>query len=119
MTIRDYDPGRDKEAAHRIWREVGWLEKGKEEGMDLLVEAGRALVGEAQGEAECLVLTAAGTMKYLSEDLPVSCVTGVTTSRVARKQGLASRMAAKAVAQDAAKGALVSLLGAFEQGYYN
>ena len=27
MTFRNYDPNRDREAVHRIWREVGWLEK--------------------------------------------------------------------------------------------
>ncbi len=44
MDYRDYDAARDRDAAHRIWRETGWLEAGKEESMDLLVGAGRALV---------------------------------------------------------------------------
>jgi hypothetical protein len=43
----------------------------------------------------------------------------VTTSRIARKQGLAKRLTAQAVAIDAAEGALVAGLGMFEQGYYN
>ena len=49
----------------------------------------------------------------------MSCVTGVTTSRVARRRGLARRLAARAIAVDAAEGALVASLGMFEQGYYN
>jgi hypothetical protein len=117
--FRPYDPEKDREAAHRIWREVGWLEKGKEEWMDRYVTSGRALVAEMEGEAECLVLTAPGTLRYLEEDLPFSCVTGVTTSRVARKQGFAGRLTALAVAVDAREGALVSGLGMFEQGFYN
>ena len=123
MKFRDYDPNKDREAVHRIWREVGWLEKDEKKeaaaAADILIECGRALVAEINGEAECLVLTAPGTVRYLDQDIPLSANTGVTTSRIARKQGLASRLAARAVAADAADGASVAGLGMFEQGYYN
>ncbi len=117
--FRDYDKKRDREAIHRIWREVGWLEKGKEEAVDAILQAGRVTVAEVGGEAECTVQAAPGTISYLGEDLPLSCLAGVTTSRIARKRGLASRLAAWAIARDAAEGALVSALGMFEQGYYD
>jgi hypothetical protein len=120
--FRDYDPNKDKEAALRIWREVGWLEEGKDKLAEVLVRfisCGRALVAEIDGAAECLVNTAPGEMRYLDQDLSFSAVLGVTTSRVARKQGLASRLAALAVAQDAADGAHLAGLGIFEQGFYN
>jgi predicted acetyltransferase len=58
-------------------------------------------------------------VRHLEADLPMSCVAAVTTSRVARKQGFAARLTAKAIAADAADGALVSALGMFEQGFYN
>jgi hypothetical protein len=119
IKLRDYDPSKDKDAVHRIWHEVGWLEKDKEEAADLVIECGRALVAEVNGAAECLVNTAPSTMRYLSEELPFSAITGVTTSRIARKRRLARRLTAKAVALDAAAGALVAGLGIFEQGYYN
>ncbi len=119
MRFRRYDPDRDREAVHRIWYETGWLKKGKEEIMDLFVECGRALVAELHEEPECLVMTAPGTVRYLDEELPMCCVTGVTTSRVARRRGLARQLAARAIAIDAAEGALVASLGMFEQGYYN
>jgi hypothetical protein len=119
VEFRAYNPEKDREAVHRIWRETGWLEKDKEEAMDLFVECGRALVADIAGEPECLVITAPGTVRHLSEDLPLSCVTGVTTSRIARKQGFAGKLTAAAIAQDVADGALVSALGMFEQGYYN
>lgn len=122
MEYRIYDAGRDREATHRIWRETGWLEPGNvehEEAMDLFVEAGRALVADVGGEAECLVLTCPGQIRYLGDDLPFSCVTAVTTSRIARKLGFAKKLTAAAVAADAAEGALVSGLGMFEQGYYD
>jgi hypothetical protein len=119
MTFRDYDPERDKEATHRIWREAGWLEDGKEEIMDMSIASVRAMVAELEGKAESLVLSGAGKMRYLDEDLPFAGLTGVTTSRVARKQGLASRLTARVIAADAADGALVVGLGMFEQGFYN
>lgn len=120
MTIfRPFDPEKDKQACYRIWREIGWLEKDKEEQMDTWTSAGRALVAEVNGEAECLVLSTPATLRYLETDLPLQAVTGVTTSRIARKQGLAGRLAAKLVAEDSAEGAIVSALGMFEQGYYN
>jgi hypothetical protein len=33
MIIRPYNHDTDKDAVHRIWREVGWLDKGEEEAM--------------------------------------------------------------------------------------
>jgi hypothetical protein len=122
MEYRLYDAARDREAVHRIWHETGWLEPAKaehEEAMDIFLGAGRALVADVGGEAECLAHTAPGSLRYLGEDLAFSCVTAVTTSRIARKQGLAKKLTAAAVAADAAEGALVSGLGMFEQGYYD
>jgi len=122
MEFRSYDAGRDRDAVHRIWRECGWIEAGNEQqerGLDVFISAGRALVADVGGGAECMVSTALGDIRYLDEDLPFSCVTAVTTSYVARKRGLAGRLTAEAVAVDAAAGAAVSGLGMFEQGYYD
>jgi predicted acetyltransferase len=118
--FRPFDAEKDKQACYRIWRETGWLEKGKEEQMDVWTSGqGRALVAEVNGEAECLVLSTPATVRHLETDMPLQAVTGVTTSRIARKQGLAGRLLAKLIAEDSAEGAIVSALGMFEQGYYN
>lgn len=119
MTLRRYDPDRDKEAVFRIWREVGWLDKDEGDPMGVFVASGRALVAEMGGEAECLVTSHTGAVRYLTQDLPFAGVTAVTTSRVARKQGLASRLTARVIAEDVVDGALVAGLGMFEQGFYN
>lgn len=119
MNDRIYDPARDREAALRIWRETGWVVPGKEGSFDLSLGAGRTLVADLNGAPECLVNTMPGTLRYLREDLRFSAVTAVTTSRLARKQGLARRLTARAVALDAAEGAHIAGLGMFEQGYYN
>lgn len=118
MDFRQYDPERDWQSVLRIWREVGWVDE-HEEGVRLFLEAGKAIVADIENSPECMVITFPGTIRYLEDDLPFSVVGAVTTSRIARKQGLASRLTAHAVANGAADGALVSGLGMFEQGYYN
>ena len=119
MEYRRYDPQKDEPAIRRLWREIGWLRRGEAEAMDLLVGCGRALVTDINGEAECLVTTTPGTLRYLKEELPFSCVATVATSRIARQRRLAKGLTALAVAADVADGALVSGLGMFDQGFYD
>ncbi|MBN1937806.1 MAG: GNAT family N-acetyltransferase, partial [Anaerolineae bacterium] len=100
--------------------ETGWIDKEKNEIMDLLITRGAiSSVAEVNGAAECLVLRTPGTIRYLDADLPFAGVTGVTTSRIARKQGFASRLTAQVIAEGVAEGAAVFGLGMFEQGFYN
>jgi len=119
MNFRPYDREKDREAVQRIYREVGWLQEGENEELDAFLEAGKTLVADLEGSAECAVVMLPGTIRYLEEDLSFAIVGAVTTSRIARKQGLAGRLTALAIADDAADGALVSGLGMFEQGYYD
>jgi hypothetical protein len=119
MEIRNYDRERDRDAVFRIWREVGWYKEGHDEILDLVIDAGNALVAEIEGAAECLTLSAPGTLRYLDETLPLSAVTSVSTSLVARRQGLARRVTARLLARDALDGAAVAGLGIFDQGFYN
>ncbi|MGM0509969.1 MAG: hypothetical protein ACQESD_02440 [Thermoplasmatota archaeon] len=118
--FRDYDPETDEEAVIRIWKETGWLQEGKEDNFkDFLKGSSRAMVAELKEQAECLVLNWEGNIKYLDEELPFSCISSVTTSRIARKQGMAGKLTALAMAKDAAEGAHVCGLGMFEQGFYD
>jgi hypothetical protein len=117
--MRLYDPQRDREAVFRIYREVGWIEEDKGAAFDALLGASHALVGDVNGSAECLVLSIPGTLDYQGERLRFWGINGVTTSRVARKLGLAQRLTAESVARAADDGAAVMGLGMFEQGFYN
>jgi hypothetical protein len=120
--VRPFDKERDREATQRIWLECGWLEPGEDDqlkAMDIFVDSGPALVAELEGKAECLVCTAPGTLRHQHAELPFSSVTAVTTSRIARKRGLAGRLTARGIATSVARGALVSGLGIFDQGYYD
>lgn len=118
MLFREYDSTKDKQAIERIWKEIGWLEDHTET-LGMRLEAVETLVAEIRGEAECAVMSAPGKLRYLNEDIPFAGVVGVTTSRIARKQGAASRLTALLLAHAAANGAVVTGLGAFEQGFYN
>lgn len=117
---RDYDPTRDHDAAARIWAEVGWLPGTDTRQLDaFLAAANHVLVSDVAGQPECLVMAAHGTIRHQAEDLTFAGITGVTTSRVARKLGLARRLVAALLARAAEAGALVAGLGMFEQGFYD
>lgn len=120
MDYRPYDSARDKHACWRIYREVGWIRLETEEMVDeFFSNAGKAIVAELNGEAECLVTSSLGDLRYQDEVIPFGCITGVTTSLLGRKQGLAGGLTAAAVAECVADGAAVCGLGMFEQGYYD
>jgi predicted acetyltransferase len=119
ITLRHYDSSKDRQAVARIWREAGWIEKKEhEEALEAILASGRTFVAELNGEAECMVNCCQGTLRHLKEDIPVSIIGGVTTSRIARRQGLASRLIARSLAEEAAHGK-VALLGMFDQGFYD
>lgn len=123
MNYRKYIPRKDREAVLRIFREVEWIDKEKnkqkEKIINSYIESCQALVADIRGTAECLAITIPGTIRYLEEDLSFCGVSGVITSRIARKQGLATQLTAQAIARAADDGALVAGLGIFEQGFYN
>lgn len=120
MNYRVFDPEKDKDAVHRIWRETGWIDSEEsEQALGTFLSGARALVADIDGEAECIVASLRGDIRYLDEELPLSIVAAVSTSRIARKQGFAGRMTAQLIALDAVEGAAVSALGMFEQGFYN
>ena len=118
--IRPYRPSEDFEACRRVWTESGWVDGAKnEEAFRLFVDSSRSVVGVVRGSAECFVNVHPGTLHYLERDIPLACVTGVTTSRIVRRQGLAARTTAQALALEALAGTPVAAIGVFEQGFYN
>lgn len=120
IEIADYDHERDFKAVDRIYREVGWIEKDDTKVHEELARAVyEGVVFRLDGEAECLATTSLGAMRHLETDLDLAVVTGVTTSRVARKLGAAKRVTAAAIAQRAEAGSEIASLGMFEQGFYD
>ena len=118
--IRAYRPQDDAQSCRRVWTEAGWIDGAKnEEAFSAFVESARSVVAALGDSAECLVNVHPGSLRYLDEEIPLACITGVTTSRVARKQGLAARATAQALAEEAVAGTPVATLGVFEQGFYN
>ncbi len=115
--IRPYDEN-DRDNCLRMLREAGWMEGKDSDGetMDAYLGDSTVMIGEVEGEAEVLAASHAGDIRYGDVDLPLSAITGVLTSRVARKLGLGSRVTAEVIAQS---GASVSMLGIFDQGYYD
>jgi len=121
MILRKYEEERDKEAVEDIWYEVGWFrrEPRQRESLELMLKGARPLVAEVDGRAEGLVLTSVGDMLYLQDRIAFADVLSVATSRVVRRMGVARRVTARAVAEEAAAGAAVAALSIFDQGFYN
>ena len=94
-------------------------DKREKDALDLYLAASASMVYELNGAAECMVNSTPARLIYGDEVLTFSAITGVTTSRIARNQGAASKVLAQVMAEDANAGAVVSGLGAFEQGFYN
>jgi hypothetical protein len=118
-TYREYDHSRDFDAAVRIWREIGWLSKGEDDHLRWYIEGSRGMVADLNASTECYVLMTDGTMRYLDADLPMAACTGVTTGRAARRAGLARQLLSRSLAREVQRGAAVSALGVFEQGFYD
>jgi GNAT superfamily N-acetyltransferase len=120
MTIRQYED-RDFSQILRIWMEAGWLEGEKDDatGLREFLADNTTLVGEIHDTPECSVSSASGRLLYQDTDLSLTAITAVTTGYPARRQGVASRVTARAIAQAAEAGAVLSGLGMFEQGFYN
>jgi predicted acetyltransferase len=119
MRLREYSPDTDRAAVHRIWREIGWMSEGDEELHDQFFAGGRTWVAELEGEPHCLAETLPASVRYLEEEMPGAVPAVLTTSHAARQRGLARRLLAHLLALDAADGALLSVLGPFDQGFYN
>ena len=118
MLIRPYEPS-DLSAVQRIWRECGWVESDDEAKLIEPFLADGDVTVAVLDDAECAVSTHPGVISYVGTDLPLSVVSSVTTSLIGRKQGLAGATTAEALAISARAGAAVSLLGMFEQGFYD
>jgi len=119
VTIREFDAQRDIDDIQRIWQEVDWLDKTPDEYLPDAFAVGRTLVAEFDSAVECSVLTLPGSIRYQSTDLPLNAVAAVTTSRIARRLGLAQQLTSLQLAHAAEQGAAVSALGMFDQGFYN
>lgn len=124
MDIAPFDKQRDLPAVKRIWNEVGWIGPDDETHLEDFIDESDCVVFRVEGEAECAVLCADGDLRFAQsldthQDLSMCAVTGVTTSRVARKLGAAKRLTARSLAKHGEAGMDVSVLGMFDQGFYD
>ncbi len=77
--ILEYDHERDWEAVKRIHFEVGWLDDEDDaKAFERLAARLDGVVFPLDGEAECAVFTAPGSMRYLAADLELTAVLAVT-----------------------------------------
>jgi hypothetical protein len=127
LDLNPFDFDRDMESVLRIWHETGWYDGEDRQRAQIKAffkaNEGRSLVARLDGQAESVVHCTLGSMRYgtapAAREISVGAITAVTTSRVARKLGAASRLTARTIAEMGDDGAAVALLGMFEQGFYD
>jgi len=119
IIIRKVDKKKDIKHLQRIWHEVGWIEPESFKYMDEWIKNSDGLVAELNKQPECYVTSVQGDFKYQENLLPFSCISGVTTSLIARKQQFAVKTTAQKIAEDTINGSAICGLGMFEQGFYN
>lgn len=118
MEIREYDVD-DLPAVQRIWVECGWIEEDESEHLEPFLADADAVVADIDGDAEACTSIHDGSLHHTGTDLPVAVVTSVTTGRIGRKQGLARQTLDTALRRAVDRGNAVSILGMFEQGFYD
>jgi hypothetical protein len=120
--IRPYEES-DRESVDRICREAGWIGSSmpaaRAQAREQFIRDGAAFVADLAGTPECYAASLPGTFDFHGRKLQFSAVTSVITSRVARKQGLASTATARLIEHAAGEGAVISGLGMFDQGFYD
>lgn len=100
--------------------EIGWIESAeKKPSLQAFLDSSHVEVAEVDGEAEAMTMWTPGSMRYQDTDLPMSGITAVTVSHVARKLGLASSLTARSLRAAAEDGKALATLGMFEQGFYD
>ena len=121
MKLRYFNFEKDFDKIYKIWQEIGWIKDNEKqnEALQYFVKGGQGKVALLKDQVEGYVNSTPGHIQYLDEELSLQAVTAVTISRIARKQGIASKATAEVVAEAAAQGVNVSALGMFEQGFYN
>jgi len=117
------DSESDIKAAVRLFKEAGWLRDPEDKGpkgVKVFMQAQSTNVVEINDEPECLVSMTKATLKYVETEIPLSIVGAVITSRVARRQHIATSLTANSLAEHIIEtNAPIATLGMFEQGFYD
>ena len=121
MRIEAYTPEYFDDV-HRQWIEVGWIEAGNDkekEAQQTWLSMGTGSVAVVDGHAEAFGHWTSGDVWYVDRPVSLCAISAITTSRVARRQGLASALTARALLQGKEAGITIAGLGIFDQGFYD
>lgn len=105
----------------RIWLECGWISDVDQakQGLARFADAGHSSVAILNGEPESFGSWFDGTVRYDNTDLSLGHIAAITTSRVGRRQGFASQLTERCLAEAAEAGFAVASLGIFDEGFYD
>ncbi|MCO4745155.1 MAG: sterol carrier protein domain-containing protein [Proteobacteria bacterium] len=111
----------DLDAMLRIWCEVGWIsgEDHEKRAVAEFLEGTEGICAQLGDSVEAVGTRRSGSYRYETQDLPLSVVASITVSRVARGRRFGGGLTARLVADAAMDGAALSILGMFDQGFYD
>jgi len=122
MEFRDVHVS-DLDAIYRLWEEAGWARPDSAENHRKMLEAflavGHGRVAIHDDAPVAMALTHPAHIRHLDSTLPCAIVAAVNTAQHVRKRGLAARLTAEMLALKASEGIPVTVLGMFDQGFYN
>ncbi len=118
-SFRRYNPETDSDRLIQIWKDVGWISDDEQHAIvKRYHEDCIAFVGELNGVIGSLSSSSIGSFDFDGVQIPMIAITGVTSGFEFRRQGLAGKVSAKVLSEGFENGAALSILGAFDQGYY-
>ncbi|NNC75870.1 MAG: GNAT family N-acetyltransferase [Acidimicrobiia bacterium] len=121
MDITAYAP-EHLDDVRRQWLETGWIDHGNDqhaEAQRTWLSMGNGSVALIDGHAEAFGHWTPGAIWYVDRPVSLAAVTAITTSRVARRQGMATALTARALLEGKDAGHTVAGLGIFDQGFYD
>ena len=98
FSIRRYDPGVERAALLRVWKETGWFPRSDDAKVNTMADfAGETdtWVGTLGESIEAIVVNTNGQVLYDREDLPFTGIMTVAVGRPARKMGVAGKITAR------------------------
>ena len=118
---RPADISKDYAELLELWYQAGWREEYYDTGEELKahIPSSSSVVAEERGGIAGIVTTMGGTFRHRSTDINLCAVLSVVTAIQFRGHAVGSILTRRALCRAIEEGAELSVLGAFDVGYYN
>lgn len=121
MEFRVVNAKPDLEQLKLLWKDAAWDAELEdyEAALRHLIPHTHSLVADDDRGIAAVVASMGGEFQFLESSLPMSVVLSVLSAAHARRQGHSAELLTILLQQEQTRGAVVAVLGAFDQGYYD